>query len=215
MLAVVNLIALSGDSTPTRLNLLSDIADYLLGSSVRREEPSDAELCQHLYVLLRDDTSSRKEDVGRVLLPQNVKHFGKGGHVKSGVAGNANNVHVLLNRGVRNHFRSLPQPAVDDLHAGIPEDESHEFRRHIVAVKARRSDIYAYPFSHPSFLYLGRLVIGAELFLQHGHHLPQSGVDLHRVDNRRHGILSTSRYPAQIIERPSDGFVAPLGPEFG
>ena len=57
--------------------------------------------------------------------------------MRSGKDGQADDLYVLLQRSINDHFRSLTQAGIDDLHTGIPQRASNYFRATIVSVEAR------------------------------------------------------------------------------
>jgi len=61
----------------------------------------------------------------------------------AGKNGEADHVHIFLQRRADNHFRSLPQASVNDLHPGIAQGAGDYFGPAVVAVKARLGHQYA------------------------------------------------------------------------
>jgi hypothetical protein len=75
-----------------------------------------------------------------VLAPGGVEQFAHAreqSHVRAREDRKADDVDVLLNRGLRDHLGGLMEPRVDHFHPGVTQGRGHHFRAAIVAVQAR------------------------------------------------------------------------------
>ena len=63
--------------------------------------------------------------------------------MRAGEDAEADNVDVLLQRGVDDHLGGLAQAGVDDFHAGIAQGAGDDFGAAIVAVEARLGNKYS------------------------------------------------------------------------
>src|SRR5207253_796923 len=87
----------------------------------RAEDDLDARLLELRHVLLRDDAAPCDEDVGGFSFLQKLHDFREQGHVSPAQAGEANRIDVLLDRGLDDVLRSLPQARIDDLHPRVAQ----------------------------------------------------------------------------------------------
>src|SRR6266480_1315040 len=87
----------------------------------RAEHDLDAGLLELGDVFLRNDPAARDEDVARLPFLEELHDLREQGHVSAAEAREADRVDVLLDRGLDNVLRRLPEPGVDDLHAGIAQ----------------------------------------------------------------------------------------------
>src|SRR5579875_3263149 len=92
-----------------------------------REDPRHAHPLQLADVLVRDDAAAEHDDVGGVVLLQQLEHPGELGHVRPR--------HDLLG--------GLVQARVDDLDPGVAQRPGHHFRAAVVTVEPRLGDDHA------------------------------------------------------------------------
>src|SRR5437870_5395160 len=119
-----------------RLKESDDVSEGRPGS----EDDLDARLLELRDILLRDDPAARDEDVARLPLLQELHDLGEGGHVRSAQAGEPNRIDVLLDRGLDDILRGLPQARVDDLHPRVAQRPGYDLRPAIVTVQSGLGD---------------------------------------------------------------------------
>src|SRR5256884_3060097 len=85
------------------------------------EHDLDAGLLELGNVFLRNDPAARDEDVARLPFLEELHDLREKGHVRPAEARQADRVDVLLDRGLDDVLRTLPQAGVDDLHAGVAQ----------------------------------------------------------------------------------------------
>ena len=71
---------------------------------------------------------------------QQVHQLRADGVVRAGKNGQADDVHIFLNGGGSNHFRSLPQAGVDHFHAGVAQGARDDLGAAVVAVETGLGD---------------------------------------------------------------------------
>src|SRR5256885_9972125 len=106
----------------------------------RSEDHLNACLLELRDIFLRDDPAARDEDVARLPLLQELHDLGEEGHVRSAQAGEADRVDVLLDRGLDDVLRCLPQAGVDDLHPRVAQRPGDDLRPAIVTVQSGLGD---------------------------------------------------------------------------
>src|SRR5439155_591047 len=104
------------------------------------EHDLDAGLLELGNVFLRNDPAARDEDVARLPFLEELHDLQEKGHVRPAEARQADRVDVLLDRGLDDVLRRLPQAGVDDLHAGVAQRAGDDLGPAVVAVESRFRD---------------------------------------------------------------------------
>src|ERR1700675_1056506 len=112
------------------------------------EYSRDTQLLELGGVLVWNYTSDHDQDVVHALFAQQLHHAGHDRVMGAGEDRQSDDLDVLLQRGVNDHFRGLAKASVDDLHAGIAESSSDYFRSPVVAVQTGFGD------QHPDTIHI-------------------------------------------------------------
>ncbi len=115
------------------------MADVLHNRGHRRtgsEKLAHADLFQFLDVFVGHNAAAGEEHIVQAALAQQFQDAREDRHVRAGEHGNANDIHVLLQRGFRDHFGRLAQTGVDHFHSRIAQSCSNNFRATIVAIQS-------------------------------------------------------------------------------
>src|SRR5881396_1301027 len=115
-----------------RLKKRDDVSEGRPGS----EGHFDACLLQLRDILLRDDPAACNEDVARLPLLQELHDLGEEGHVSPAQAGEADRIDVLLDCGLDDVLRRLPEARIDDLHPRVAQRPGDDLRPAIVTVQS-------------------------------------------------------------------------------
>ena len=90
-----------------------------------------------------DDPAAGHQDVGAAGVDHELPHAGEERHVGAGEDREADDVHVLLDGGRRDHLGRLMQTGVHHFHAGVAERGGDDLRAAIMAVEAGLGDQHA------------------------------------------------------------------------
>src|SRR5579864_9003163 len=112
------------------------------------EYSRDAQLLELGGVLVWNYTSDGDQDVVHALFAQQLHDAGHDRVMGSGEDGQSDDLDVLLQRSVYDHFRGLAKASVNDLHAGVAESTSDHFRSPVVAVQTGFGD------QHPDTIHM-------------------------------------------------------------
>ena len=99
------------------------------------EDGGDALPLERGGVFVGNDAADDHLHVGHVLLAQQFHHARHDGVVRAGKNGQADHLHVFLQRGVDDHLRSLAQAGVDHFHAGVAQGARDHLGAAVVAVQ--------------------------------------------------------------------------------
>ena len=110
-----------------------------------REHLADAQLLEDGDVLLGDDPAAEDGDVRGVALGQEVDEGAEERHVRPGEDREADQVGVLLDRGLHDLLGRLVEAGVDDLVPGVAERAGHDLGAAVVTVEAGLADHDAQP----------------------------------------------------------------------
>ena len=105
----------------------------------RGARPKDrryANSLERLDVVLRNSAAENDEYVHGLVLFEECENARHNHIVCSRKNTEADTIDVLLDGSMDDHLRSLPQAGVDDLHAGIAQGTSDNFRAAVMAIKA-------------------------------------------------------------------------------
>ena len=91
-------------------------------------------------IFIRNDAAYDDQHIGHLFFFQQLHHARHDGVVRSGKNGQADDLHVFLQRGIDDHFRGLPEAGIDNLHAGIAQRASDDLRAPVVSVEAGFGD---------------------------------------------------------------------------
>src|SRR5262249_36242679 len=87
-------------------------------------------------VLIGDNAAHEDDDVVHLVLLEQVHHARNDRVVRAGEDRKSNYLNVFLQRGGHNHFGSLADACVDDLHASIAQCTGDNFGASVVPVEA-------------------------------------------------------------------------------
>src|SRR6266511_5247714 len=188
---------------------------------------------QEVVVAGRDHAAADDEDVAAVLLAQLLDELGHEGLVAGGLARDADDVHVVLDRVAGRLLRRLEQRADVDVEADVGERGRDHLGAAVVAVLAHLHDEHA----GPAALDLGELadlspdpLVALVAFVRGpvhaadatdrrpvpGEHLLQGVGDLadrrpgaHRVDRELEQVGVTGRTGGELLQRRLDASVVP------
>src|SRR5205823_3833711 len=153
------------------------------------EHDLDAGLLELGEVFLRNDPAARDEDVARLPFLEELHDLREQGHVSAAEAREADRVDVLLDRGLDDVLRRLPEPGVDDLHAGIAQRAGDDLGPTVVAVESRFRDQDADLLRDRTTSIEERFLVGAEDFAHHVADLAERRLRPDRVEEERHRIV--------------------------
>src|SRR5947208_5995700 len=155
----------------------------------RAEHDLDAGLLELGDVFLRNDPAARDEDVARLPFLEELHDLREQGHVSAAEAREADRVDVLLDRGLDDVLRRLPQPGVDDLHAGVAQRAGDDLGPAVVAVESRFRDQDADLLRDRTTSIQERFLVGAEAFAHHVADLAERRLRPDRVKEERHRVV--------------------------
>jgi hypothetical protein len=119
---------------------LVDPGDDVGGGRAGREDLRHALGVQLGDVGIGDDAAAEHHDVTGVLFLEQLDNPREQGHVRAGQHGQADRVHVLLDRGGDDLLRGLVQAGVDDLDSGVAQRAGYHLRPPVVPVQAGLGD---------------------------------------------------------------------------
>src|SRR3989475_4490797 len=119
---------------------LFDVFHQVCRGGARSEQPPDPLLAQRGAVLRRDDPATRHQHVVASRCDQELLDAWEQGKVGAREDGQADDVDVFLNRGLRDHLGGLVQPRVDDLHTRVAQRGRHDRRPAVVPIQALLGD---------------------------------------------------------------------------
>jgi hypothetical protein len=96
---------------------------------------SDTKRFKSGYILIRDDTSAKNDYIVEPFLAREFHDSREQRHMRAGQNGQTDHIHVLLDRGSDDLFRSLTQTGVDYFHPGIPKRAGDYFDTAIMPVQ--------------------------------------------------------------------------------
>src|SRR5512135_2152099 len=126
-----------------------------------QEDLPDAHPLERRDVLLGDDAAGDDEDVLAAALLQELQDLREERVVGAREDREADDVHVLLDRGRRDLLGRLAQPRVDDLHAGVAQRARDDLGAPVVAVEARLGDQDPNRSGHRAAVYQSMIATGS------------------------------------------------------
>src|SRR6476659_9200741 len=121
-----------GDSA--RGNVSTDELDDVVHRCARLENGCDASLFHALDILIGNDSAQYHQHVVHFVVLQEFHHSRDDGVVRARKNGEPDYMDVLLQCCIHNHFGSLAQSCVNDLHAGISKSARNHLSAAVVAV---------------------------------------------------------------------------------
>ena len=94
-------------------------------------------------VLVGDDAAADHQDVVGAPLGEQLEDARKHRHVRAGQDADADDVDVLLDRGVDDLLRRAVETRIDDVHAGVAQAPRHDLDAAIVAVETHLGNEHA------------------------------------------------------------------------
>src|SRR5207237_235769 len=153
------------------------------------EHDLDAGLLELGNVFLRNDPAARDEDVARLPFLEELHHLREKGHVRPAEARQADRVDVLLDRGLDDVLRTLPQAGVDDLHAGVAQRAGDDLGPAVVAVESRFRNQDADLLRDRTTSIQERFLVSAEDLAHHVADLAERRLRPDRVEEERHRVV--------------------------
>src|SRR5438876_530909 len=153
------------------------------------EHDLDAGLLELGNVFLRNDPAARDEDVARLPFLEELHDLREQGHVRPAEARQADRVDVLLDRGLDDVLRRLPQAGVDDLHAGVAQRAGDDLGPAVVAVESRFRDQDADLLRDRTTSIQERFLVSAEDLAHHVADLAERRLRPDRVEDERHRVV--------------------------
>src|SRR5579884_2023091 len=105
-----------------------DPVDQVLRRGFGVEDVADAEGLELRDVVFLDHAAADHDDVVDLALHQQLHDAREDGHVRAGEDAHADDVDVLLDRGVHDHLGRLVQTRVDDFHPRVAERAGDDLR---------------------------------------------------------------------------------------
>ena len=99
------------------------------------QNTSHAKLEETLNILVRNDSANDDRD-GCVLFGQQLDNSRRKGEMGARKHREADHVNVFVDGGGRDHLWRLTKTGVDDLHAGVTQDSSHNLHTAVMTIKA-------------------------------------------------------------------------------
>ena len=129
-----------------RLVVSADVAANeiynFLGRSTREEDLGDAGLFQGGDIRFRNNSTDKHGHVFHVFGAQQVHQMRAERVVRPGKNGKPDDVHIFLFGGGGDHFGSLAQAGVYDLHAGVAQRTGNDFGATVMAIEPRLGNQY-------------------------------------------------------------------------
>src|SRR5260370_11644254 len=112
------------------------------------EYSRDTQLLELGGVLVWNYTSDGDQDVVHTPFAQQLHDAGHDRVMGSGEDGESDDLNVLLQRGVYDHFRGLAKASVNDLHAGVADSARDHFGSPVVSIHTGFGD------QHPDTIHM-------------------------------------------------------------
>ena len=121
---------------------VADELDDVLCTGAGAEDLLEAQLLERRNVVVGDDAAGEQEKLAGVdvAVLQCLHHAREQLRVGAGQDAQADDVHVFLQRRLRDHLRRLADAGVDDLHPCVAQRPRDDLRAAVVAVQAGLRD---------------------------------------------------------------------------
>src|SRR3990170_4832344 len=182
----------AGLDSPTlcgRLEELDDVAERSPGA----EDLLNPRLLQPWDILLGNDAAAGDHNVSCPAFLQEFHDLREQGHVRPAQAREANRVDILLDRGLDDVLRRLPQSRVDDLHPRIAERAGDDLRPAVMAIQAGLRDEDAYLLRHADTSVEQRLLPDTKGLSHHVADLAEGRLRLHALQDVWHRDRKSTR----------------------
>jgi hypothetical protein len=129
--------------TDTGLHVFLNVFNDVLRGGAGLKDLLNPILLQSQNVIGGDNASSDDVDITGSLLLEDLNHFREKMVMGSGEAGETDDVHVFLDRRDCNLFGGLPNPRIDDFHAGVSQGSDNHLDAPIMTIQPRLCDEYS------------------------------------------------------------------------
>ena len=123
-------------SDSARMYVGSDELYDVVHRSSGLKDCCDTEFFQGFHILIGNDSADHDQNIVHLVLAQQVHYARHDRVMRARKNGEANHMHIFLQRRIDDHLWSLAQAGVDDFHAGVAQRAGDYLCAAIVAIEA-------------------------------------------------------------------------------